>query len=242
LDLACGRGQIIISLDENLSAEARANIDYWAYDIDQTYAKETRKCAEGLGFGSFDIKVGDLSDFHRILPASVVFDFITLTNTVHEVDTGQLAGLFVNCIVRLSDSGMLFVYDIERITPAELGALPWSRDDVRHMMRRMLDAFGASAYRPELGRWKHRNSDGWHVLLERQNLHVSQADLSAMVDGAIQNTHDEILKVLRRRLVECRNYLDNLTQYGARTAEEQQDKERLLFEFWAISRALERAT
>ena len=38
-----------------------------------------------------------------------------------------------------------------------------------------------------------------------------------------------------------RSALESLTVHGAETAEEQEDKERLLFEFWAISRALEHA-
>jgi hypothetical protein len=45
--------------------------------------------------------------------------------------------------------------------------------------------------------------------------------------------------LLNRKLGECRDSLETLTLYGAETAEEQEDKERLLFEFWAVSRALE---
>ena len=62
LDLACGWGQIIASLDENLSTEARAKIAFWAYDLDQEFARETRKTAECLGFASLKTKVGDLSE------------------------------------------------------------------------------------------------------------------------------------------------------------------------------------
>ena len=50
LDLACGRGQIIVSLHENLSTDARARIEFWAYDVDQRFALETRKTAESLHF------------------------------------------------------------------------------------------------------------------------------------------------------------------------------------------------
>jgi hypothetical protein len=59
------------------------------------------------------------------------------------------------------------------------------------------------------------------------------------VDSAVQDTRSEIEQILRRRLDECRASLETLTMYGAETAEEQDDKERLLFEFWALSRALE---
>lgn len=239
LDLACGRGQIIASLDENLSAEARANIEYWGYDINQDFARETRRTAERLGFASLDIRIGDLSDFDRILPAAVVFDFVTLTNTVHEVEPVRLAGLIARSIERLADTGTLFIYDMERIKPPELGALPWSRDDVRRMVRRMLDALGATAYRPEIGRWNHRTCNGWNVQLQRQHVKVSRTDAAATMEKAIQETCDEILGLLKRRLAECRSSLETLTLYGAETVEEQEEKEQLLFEFWAISRALE---
>jgi len=95
LDLACGRGQILVSLEDNLSAEARAKIDYWAFDLDQDYARETQKTAERLSFASLQSKVGDLSDFDQLLPTNARYDFITLTNTVHEIDPARLAGLLV---------------------------------------------------------------------------------------------------------------------------------------------------
>lgn len=240
LDLACGRGQIIVLLDENLSAEARAKIEYWAYDLDQEFARETRKTAERLGFASLESRVGDLSDFDRILPAEGFFDFITLTNTVHEIEPVRLAHLLVSCMGRLTDTGTLFIYDMERIKPPELGALPWSRDDIRRMVRRMLNALGASEYRPEVGLWNHRTCNGWNVQLQRQHLNVSRADAAARLNTAVHETRDEISQLLKRRLADCRAALETITLYGAETAEEQDDKERFLFEFWALSRALER--
>lgn len=86
LDLACGKGQMILSLDENLSREARSKVEYWAYDLDKEFARETRKTAERLGFASLETRVGDLSDFDRILPKGAIFEFITLTNTIHEIE------------------------------------------------------------------------------------------------------------------------------------------------------------
>ncbi len=240
LDLACGRGQIIMPLDENLSAEARAKIEFWAYDLDQDFARETRKTAERLGFASLEVKVGDLSDFDRILPGGVFFDFITLTNTVHEIEPIRLSNLLVNCVGRLTDTGTLFIYDMERIKPPELGAIPWRRDDIRGMVRCMLDALGASKYHPEIGLWNHRTCNGWNVQLQRQHLNVSRSDAVARVDKAVQETRNEISQLLRRRLSACKGALETLTQCGAETAEEQDDKERLLYEFWALSRALER--
>lgn len=239
LDLACGRGQIILSLDENLSDEARAKIEYWAYDIDHDFVRETRKTAECLGFACLKTRVGDLSDFDLILPSGVEFDFITLTNTVHEIEPVRLASLLVNCIVRLTETGTFFVYDMERIKPPELGALPLNRENVRRIVHRMLDALGATVYRPEVGLWHHRTCNGWNIQLQREHLDVNRAHAAAKAESAIQETCDEISRQLRLRLEECCKSLETLTLYGAETAEEQEDKEHLLFEFWALSRALE---
>jgi hypothetical protein len=242
LDLACGRGQIIVSLDENLSIAAREKLEYWAYDLDQDFARETRRTAERLGFASLETTVGELSEFDRILPSGVLFDFITLTNTVHEIEPGRLATLLVSCLMRLTDTGTLFIYDMERIKPPELGALPWSRDDIRRIVLRMLDALGASAYRPEVGLWNHRTCNGWNVQLDRQHLGVSRVEVAERGATAVRETRAEISKLMKRRLFECRQSLETLTLFGAETAEEQDDKERLLFEFWSLSRALERNT
>ena len=239
LDLACGRGQIIVALDQSLSPTARAKIDFWAYDLDQDFARETTKTAERLGFASLNVKIGDLSDFDRILPADQLFDFITLTNTIHEVDPRGLASLLINCIVRLTDTGTLFIYDMERIKPPELGAVPWRRDDVRRIVRRMLDALGATGYHPETGLWAHKTCNSWNVQLQRQHLNVSRGEVAARAAKAMDKTRNEISDLVQTRLTECRAALENLTRYGAETAEEQEDKEHLLFEFWALHRSLE---
>jgi len=239
LDLACGRGQIIASLDDNLSESARRKIEYWAYDLDQKYARETRKISERMGFARFEARVGDLADFDRILPSDIYFDFITLTNTVHEVEPGSLANLLVNCVSRLSNTGILFVYDMEKINPLELGALPWSRDDIRRIVHRMIESLGATSYRPEIGRWTHKSCNGWNVQIQKQHLNSGNFDENIETE-AIEKTRTEIADVLAKRLVDCQESLEMLTKYGPETAQEQETKEVLLYEFWSLYRALER--
>jgi len=239
LDLACGRGQIIVSLDENLSPKARAKIKFSAYDLNQEYARETSKAASQLGFSSLDTFVGDLSDFAKIIPDGTFFDFITLTNTVHEIAPDRLAGLLVHCVGRLTEQGVLYVYDMERIKPPELGALPWTRDDIRQIVHCVLNALGGSTYHPEIARWSHSTCYGWSVQIHREHLGVTRSDSDKNGDVAVQQTQAEIARLLEARLHNCRSALESLTVHGAETAEEQEDKERLLFEFWALSRALE---
>jgi SAM-dependent methyltransferase len=115
LDLACGRGQIIVDLERNLSSEARSKIEYCGYDVNETFARETRKIADRLGMASVSITIGHLNDFTKLFPPSTLFDFITLTNTVHEVLPEDLAAVLVQCLLRINDNGTLFVYDMERV-------------------------------------------------------------------------------------------------------------------------------
>jgi SAM-dependent methyltransferase len=239
LDLACGRGQIIASLNKNLSEEARAKIEYWAYDIDQSFARETRRTAEELGFASLETSIGDLSDFDRILPSGVAFDFITLTNTVHEIDPSNLAAVLVNCVARLELGGSLFIYDMERVSPPELGAIPWNRDDVRRIILRMLSSMGVSSYRPEVGLWSHSSCNGWNVQLERQHFGLSRDAINANLKEAVTQTRSEVCNLLRKKLSICQKSLEALTICGPETSKEQEDNEQLLFEFWSLSRALE---
>lgn len=239
LDLACGRGQMLGALRNNLSDDARAKIEFFAYDVKHDYLLETRRIASALGFASVSDDVGDLSHFDRVLPPDMRFDFITLTNTVHEVAAERLADVLVDAVRRLDDNGTVFLYDMERVKPPELGALPFSADDFRTVALALVRALSDKEYRPEVSRWEHTSVNGWNVQIQREHISATPQELETRRTQAVGDTRDAILKVLRRRLTECRATLETLTIYGAETAEEQEDREHLLHELWAITRALE---
>lgn len=239
LDLACGRGQILAFLESNLSAEARANLAYSGFDIDRSFAGEARKIAEQLGLACVEVRVGDLLDFDKLLPPDAQFDFITFTNTIHEVAPRRLATVLVNAVLRLSPTGTLFLYDLERIRPPELGAVPWQYDEVKSIVKAVVDAFGAKTYRPEVGRWQHATCTAWNVQINREYLGVT-AERAALAKAAVVDRATEVIvEMLRAKLAMCRRALDSLTRHGAETAEEQDQKVRMLYEFWAVSRSLE---
>jgi SAM-dependent methyltransferase len=237
LDLACGRGQIILFLDENLSAEARSRIEYWGYDIHQESTRETARTAGQLGLARIESHVGDLANFNRVLPPNVQFDFITLTNTVHEILPARFALLLIDALKRLTTNGTLFIYDMERIAPPELGAVPWRRDDIRRIVLKVISELGVLNYRPEVPTWSHSSTTGWSVQIDRRYLETEPDQYEARLTAAVAATEQEISDVVRDRLCECRSALEALTTYGAETSEEEGDKERLLFEFWALERA-----
>jgi SAM-dependent methyltransferase len=142
LDLACGRGQIMLALEENLTPVARAKIIYNAYDADPRYLRETEKTASGLGFAAIKTKIGDLESFSLLADAAVVFDFVTFTNTAHEVRPSVLAKLLVDVVLRLSPRGYLFVYDMEYINPPELGAIAWSSAEFASIVKTLTKSLG----------------------------------------------------------------------------------------------------
>lgn len=240
LDLACGRGQIIRFLHQNLSVSARSKISYVGFDISNAYARETERLAEGLGFRSKHLEVGDLSKFKLILgQTDAAFDFITLTNTVHEVTPDVLSGIFLDAISSLSAEGVAFVYDMERISPPELGALPWTRDEIQKIIFALLDGLGCPEYRPEVSQWTHKTVNGWNVQIDRRYISLSEEGISANLSSAGAAASETIRAIVRGRLESCIETLEAVTRYGAETAEEERSKTDLLYELWGTYRALE---
>ena len=238
LDLACGRGQIIAYLEDNLSSAARSKISFHAYDVDQRYGRETRRIASGLGFRSFGLDIGELANFNRLLDAKLRFDFISLTNTVHELTPRAIAQLLLDSVARLKPTGTLFVYDMERIEPPELGAVPWNQDGIRNVLFTLLDALGAAHYRPEVSRWQHSRISGWNLQLDRHHLKLDDNELAQAAPRAVGVTSSKIADLMRDRLSACTKALRALTEFGSETANEEADKVRLLHEFWAVTLAL----
>ncbi|GEO43674.1 hypothetical protein SAE02_78220 [Skermanella aerolata] len=238
LDLACGRGQIIAHLEDNLTEGARGKILFYAYDVDQRYGRETRRIASGLGFKSFGLGIGELSNFNQLVDPKLKFDFISLTNTVHELIPRSIAQVMLDSVARLKPTGTLFVYDMERIEPPELGAIPWNRDEIRVILFTLLDALSSARYRPEVSRWQHSRISGWNLQLDRNYIKLDDNGLAAATAKAIEVTSSKIMELMRTRLSACTKALMALTEFDAETADEEADKVRLLHEFWALTRAL----
>jgi hypothetical protein len=216
----------------------RAKLEYRGYDISEDFAREARRTAEGLGLRSHDVQIGDLSNFDRIYEASLRFDFITLTNTVHEVRPSALARVIVNCVERLSVDGSLFIYDMETIDPPELGAVTWSRDEVEEILRAILRTLGVANYEPPVSHWPHRICSAWHAHIQRSYLGLTAEQIARSREQAVTRTVELIQSLLARKLDDCRAALESLTVHGAGTPEEQTQKLRFLFDYWALSRAL----
>jgi SAM-dependent methyltransferase len=142
LDIACGKGQIIAQLDDNLSPDHRAKLSYVGYDINSDFIRTAEKLAEGLGLQSVSFLHGDLSNFSKLVPEDRKFDFISCTNTAHEIQRGCFACLFLDALLHLSESGELFIYDMESLTKPELGALPWQSQEIKELINAAFETMG----------------------------------------------------------------------------------------------------
>jgi len=236
LDIACGRGQIIANLATNLSDNYRAKICYHGYDIDNAHTRNTKRTSENLRLKSVRFEIGDISRFSNAFPPGSTFEFITLTNTIHEIFPNRLASILYDSLCRLSPNGCLFIYDMETLPSLELGAVPWSAGEVKSIISAMCNSIGATTYEPAVGQWQHQSCNGWNVQLRRQ--HLSVGPLSPeMRDTVVRDTSNRISSLIEQKLSQTRAVLENLTQYGAETGDEAKAKETYLYDFWALTRA-----
>lgn len=239
LDLGCGKGQIIVNLELNIGDDARTKISYSAFDIIEEHLSITLKKAESLKFKSSKGKIGDISDFPNLFPAENKYDFITLTNSIHEFSPLVIPDILFESILRLSPTGLLFVYDMESLPTLELGAITWTREEIHELLQSFFKHFEIIDYSPTPGRWNHSSCFGWNIQLNREYIKSTDDELIKRKDEAIENTKKDILAILKRKLEECEKTLESITKHGAETDEEEKSKQKLLYDFWSLNRIKE---
>ncbi len=239
LDLACGKGQIIAQFEENISEpELRAKIAYHAYDIENQHTRISEKIAKGLNFRDVRVEVGEMEHFGKIFPSERKFSFISFTNTVHELRPGMVGSLLVSLMLRLSDAGILYIYDMETLPLPELGAVSWNGDDFKKVLVGIFKDLGCQAVSPIVQRWKHSSCVGWSLNLNRSHLQVSDDTIAANAERAVAGASAAIVEILQFRLRSTTEALEALTRYGPDNEEEKRRTTKLLYDFWSIQRAL----
>jgi SAM-dependent methyltransferase len=237
LDLGCGKGQIISNLEHNLAEAARRKIELVGFDVNVQYSKQAKRIAQQKGLASTRFEVGELREFWNNPATAGPWDFLSLTNTTHEIDPDSLAAILAHSIERLSDSGCLFLYDMERLPTPELGAIPWSAAEIKNILSTMLRELGSRNSDPPVGQWKHRTTTGWNAQLRRQHLLLPNGFIDR-IPAAIAAGREQITLLLRNRLERTNTALESLAEFGPETAEEEAERGALLHEYWAVHRAL----
>jgi hypothetical protein len=238
LDLASGKGQIIAHLQKNLSVEERGKVSFLGYDIDNAHSRSARKLADSMELASANFEIGELSKFFENPETKGPWDFITLTNTIHEIQPKALASILIHSIDRLAEGGCFFIYDMETLSDPELGAVLWTGSEMKGILAKLLKELGSTNYRPPVGTWTHRSCDGWNAQLQRNHIDLP-GNYRDLMGAAIDNTAVYIKSLLKTKLDQVQGVLEGLTQYGPETDAEAHEKERYLFDFWAIYRALD---
>ncbi|MCH5296701.1 MAG: methyltransferase domain-containing protein [Ruminococcus sp.] len=238
LDLACGKGQIISQLNENLTLAHRRKIVYHGYDINADYSKMVTRIAKDLQFKDYSVAIGDLAMFQNIVSDQNKFDFITCTNVTHEIHPQKFFEVIIGAIKRLSEKGHLFLYDMESLTNPELGALPLKASEVGFLIEVILKTAG-SEFKASPSTWSHRTCKGWSIVINREFLGIDNEDLEKQGKEIIKNLHDTINSMLNKKLDECKQVLNSYTDYGTETGEDEAQKISALYEFWALHNALE---
>ncbi|MGL1892179.1 MAG: class I SAM-dependent methyltransferase [Spirochaetaceae bacterium] len=241
LDLACGKGQIISNLDNNIDPIYTKKISYSGYDVRDDYLQLVRKKIESLELHKSDIITGELKNFHSVLQPQEKFDLISLTNVIHEVDSESLATLIFESFIRLNDDGMLFIYDMDRLSKQELGAVVWSQTEFAEIVQHFIDSIlqDGKVFKVVSGQWTHSTCNGWNINIKRSYLEVDKTKIESS-ESLIANLDIKIKKILERKYNSCTLTLDTYTNYGTDSSE---DKELLLdelYNFWSITRALGR--
>jgi hypothetical protein len=238
LDLASGRGQIIVHLAKNLSETERKKLSFQGYDIDNAHSRTAAKIASQMGLSGSDFHIGEIGQFWSHSATNGPWDFVTLTNTVHEIHPARLAEILARCIERLSETGTLFIYDMETLPEFELGAVLWNASEIKSILTCLCLALGADKFEPSVGMWKHRTCNGWNAQLKKQHMQLPD-EYQASIPKAIESTASRISELLKLKLENTKAALESLTKFGAETEEEAKSKLGLLYQYWSITRALE---
>lgn len=237
LDLACGKGQILAHLHKNLSPAEREKIKLVGYDIENQQSRQAKRIAESMNLASYQFEVGALSRFWENGATAGPWRFITITNTAHEIEPASLAEVLVRCVERLQDDGCLFLYDMERLPNPELGAVPWSAGEIKAVLTTMCRSLGSDSFEPAVGTWAHRTCNGWNGQVRRDHMGLP-SEFKEHIPRAIQAASEKIHQLLEDRLGRVNAALESLAEHGPDTAEESDEKEALLYEYWALSRAI----
>lgn len=232
LDLACGKGQILSQLSDNISTQNRNKIFFVGYDINIEHIRKAEQTAHDLGFASYSFLVGDISSFSRIVSNEDAYDFITCTNTVHELNPKIWSKLIIDSLIKLSDSGELFIYDMESLDTPELGALPWSGSDIDQMLNSTFEVLGID-YRVDTSTWRHTKCNGWTLIIQREYINVSKEEIIKKREELYERITYEIDVLLDKKLFNCEKVLNEF-QRGIRVANDKKEIEAYLYEYWAL--------
>lgn len=237
LDLCCGQGQIIVNLEDNFNMTLRGKIEYHIHDINEEYLRVTQKKAESLSLYKVEIFTSDIYSFPKIIPSISTYDFITLINAVHEISPSFFPVLFLEALLRLNPKGTLYVYDMETINPPELGAVSWTREEVQEITNSILLSVASKNYEPNVNRWNHSSCNAWSFEIQKEFI-ISDEEIMSKKSDILSQSGEKIKELLIRKKGNCEKALESYLKYGTETAEDEEKKRSLLYDFYSLNRII----
>ncbi|GJM22515.1 MAG: hypothetical protein DHS20C15_24300 [Planctomycetota bacterium] len=240
LDLGCGRGQILHHLSHNLDSESRAKIHYCGIDVNHLHVRETERVAQGLELAGQEVRVAELHDAVMMLKEPSRFDFITLTNTTHELAPRALASTLIASVCLLSESGRFFAYDMERLPTPELGAVAWRAEEIRRILECVCRSLDAPEFKAACSRWQHQSCTSWSIQLNKRYVATTNSPSEQMIENATAVALVTMASIIQAKLEEVQGILEAITLgHQGETLDEEEERSRLLYDYWSLSRALE---
>ena len=234
IDIACGQGQILTNLENILGADLRKKVTFHAFDVDKDSLKVAIELANSLAFNKVKDKVGQIEDFHPLM-GEHKFDFITLTNSIHEFEPYGIPAVFIDLLSHLRPDGLLYVFDMEQLTSPELGAIAWNRTEITKILCDIFKHLSVKDYVPEASDWPLSSIRAWSVQIDM--VHISKG-ISITTESraeAIRATKGLIESLLKKKLELCAKTLKALKENRPDSAAEKLIRDNAVFDFWALN-------
>jgi ubiquinone/menaquinone biosynthesis C-methylase UbiE len=235
LDLACGKGQLISQLDSNFNEKLRQRIIYYGYDVDKGSISEANQIARDMKFQGYKFDIGEIEKFDDIIDKKQQYDFITLTNSIHEFNPRHLPTILFCMILRLKDTGSLFIYDMEKLPKKELGAITWTKEEFSEVINILIDSIDSGGYHPFVGQWLHSSCSAWNVFIQKKYINCKHEDLLSKKNTIISIVGKKVKELLDRKYKTCQRTLETYTECGADNQDEEKNLLDSLYDFWALS-------
>jgi len=235
LDLACGKGQILNQLGDNLDKYYRGKIDLHLVDLNNESLRCATDVAHKLGLNSIDDHVSDICKYcTEALPENTL-DFITFINTFHEIKPSELASVIISCLCALKDDGVFYLFDQEELTEKELGAVTWSSVEVSTIINDFFKEceLDCCVY---ANKWNHKAISSWSIQVQKINI---KNEKNSVLKEKQEFLADLIKATLQSKTDINKKALLTLTRFGGSTDNESENKIQNLFDYWALNQAME---
>ena len=95
---------------------------------------------------------------------------------------------------------------MERITPDELGAVPWSKGEVEQILQTTFRELGLADYDPAIGQTQHTTCKGWNLQIMRNYMGVSDSELQEKREHVMAAIENQITGALEQKLKSVSNF------------------------------------